>query len=360
MPTRTKNGRAVATSPPAGREHGRPLAGLAVVRPRAEPRDAAHVLAVASVEKLVALALKDRTRYRNAKRRGERARAEVLQEPDGATQVQRIYDALSSAAPAIRTATRAHVDSRPFAVEAAVTVLQLVREHDVKSTAGLALIGSAAAWLALSSMLRDRAFAVDPSALAVKQSRTKDDVGVTATLPMLGDVLKLGAQASAAARLDLLTALQIERETRQVEPHTLPAADGRVGWTPAMVAAIERRRAQEGTGEALDAADDVRPIPPAEDIPEANVEPPRRARVDERVVSAVEGERQDRAASAVGRVLVADGVIGPAGSGDALSPPARRGLCPHGTNPRACPTCAMAAQQAQLVENRRRIKEERR
>jgi hypothetical protein len=150
----------------------------------------------------------------------------------------------------------------------------------------------------------------------------------------------------------------VQERRRRIEASTYDEPSGEATTIEATLVRAESEDAPQGD------------VVPAMD----NDEPPRRARVDDapaddrpvrvsdRVVARVEGERQERAAHAVARVLVEAGVIGGPGSGDPLAPPAPAtpGLCLHGVNPRACPSCAMAAQQAQLTENRERIERDRR
>ncbi len=199
MTTRTKRGRVVAVTPPAGKAHGRLLAGVPAAHARPNHGSASRRLAVAMLDRQLALMLGDRPAYRTARRRADRARRAVLAEVGGVDEVRRVGEALAAARPALRLAARAHVEARPFAVMAAAQLVALTREHEVTCSAALGLLGSSATMHAIAEMLRGRVFASSPAEVD-------------------GDLVRLAATAAAAARTDLLTALQVEREARAARP----------------------------------------------------------------------------------------------------------------------------------------------
>lgn len=194
---RRKRGRVVAMSAPSARAHGR----LAEVAPasRADVRlaDPAERFAFALVERAVVRRSGDAKQKRAAKQRADRARAALIAASDGHDEVRRIASALASCGGAVlRTVERAHADLREFAARAAVRLTALVREHDVTSTGALVLLGSAARWSALAEALHERAFVLGSG----------DETFAT--------LVKLAQSSSNAARLDLLSALDLEQQSR--------------------------------------------------------------------------------------------------------------------------------------------------
>jgi hypothetical protein len=234
---RKAKGHTIVHALPVLQDHGRPLATVAAARPRVDAGDPAARYALGQVERALARATKDRSRERTARRRAERARHALLLETDGLGQVEAINRALTAdGGAAIRCAAKAHVDVRPYASQAALTLVSLVREHAVETTAGLAYLGSAAAWLALERWLLDRTFAgADPDK----------------------DLFKMASTAGASARHALGWALHVEAEARAARP----AAP--FPWLAAHRAAAARRTSP-------DASDDGEVGPGDDDVPEAD------------------------------------------------------------------------------------------
>lgn len=218
MPTRRKNGRIVPGSAPGTAPHGRPRTVAASKRSHTSAGDPATKYLAERFAVRLAMHDKDAKARRCAQERAERALAKLLAQPGGLERARAINVSLGKVDAAIRTASRAHVDLRPFAVDYAVLLLKLIDEHDVQSVAALELLGSAAANLKLASMLRDLAFRKGPGVLsASKTGKAADDEATTVsiTLPAFADLLKLAAALGAAGRGDLATALDLERQARE-------------------------------------------------------------------------------------------------------------------------------------------------
>lgn len=255
MAIRRKNDRAVVVAPPAGRSHGRIADVAPAAMGRAEPGDPAERLAVALIERELARVLKDGVRYQNANRRLVGIRRALLGRPEGRVEIERITTAVwANAGSAVRTAAKAHVDVRPYAVESAMHFVRWQREHDVRSSTALALLGAAATWTGLASVLRDRAFAQDPVGYGVQAAKSD---GQGASVHRSADaVLKAAVAADAAARLNLLSALDLEQRSRAERPHQIdPEVQRR------MIAIVEARQRQRAEAAALPAAGEE-PDPP--------------------------------------------------------------------------------------------------
>ncbi len=238
MTVRKKKGHIVTVAPPVVQEHGRPLAMAAASVPRAGDRDAAHRYALGCIERNLARAMKDPTKARTAARRAERAKAALLLEPNGLQEVQAIHLALSAdGGAALRCAAKAHAATREYAVLAADTLVSLVREHRLETSAGLAYAGSAAAWMALERLLLDRLFA-----------------GV-----MRPEALKMAGAASSSARHAMGWALHIEQQARDARP--APA----FAWTLPS-------RPHDAPGTSIEAQDPPEPQDVPMDAPEPDME----------------------------------------------------------------------------------------
>jgi hypothetical protein len=196
--------------------HGR----LAQVAPAARVditlSDAAERYAFALVEKHLARKVGDAKARKAATQRSDRARSALVLQPGGLTESRRIVTSLHSCGGAVlRVVEKAHPDLREFAARAAVRLTALVREHDVQSTSALLLLGSASQWSALGEMLRERAFAIGPAILTTSKAMRVDDGGtVSASLPAFESIVRLARDCSATARLDLLSALELEKQAR--------------------------------------------------------------------------------------------------------------------------------------------------
>jgi hypothetical protein len=203
MSTRRKRGRTVTASPSAGKRHGRLAAVPAVVRTRIDPADASERLAYALIERhLLNRGVPVETNERALKSRIDRARDEMRTRPEGAEEARRITQGLTANGGAmLRTVERSCIELRAFAARAAVRLVALIREHGIESTAALVLLGSAAQWTALADALRDLVFERGPTAPKGEG-------------PSFAELLKLAQSASGAARLDLLSALDVEQRTR--------------------------------------------------------------------------------------------------------------------------------------------------
>lgn len=226
MTIRKKRGHLVSVAPPVAAQHGRPLQGVAATRERPVVGDPSHRYAVAQIERALSLAMGNRSKYTTAKRRAERARAELVAEEDGLDQVKAINEALTAdGGAAIRRAAQASVDARTYAVNAAVLLMQIVREHGISSTAGLSHAGSWTGWAELERMTLDAAFAVGP-----KGER-------------FAELVKLAALASAQARHGSGWALHVEQQARDAKPQEWPA------WTAPQPAPARRDEPDEHQGD---------------------------------------------------------------------------------------------------------------
>jgi hypothetical protein len=203
MSKRKKNGRVVVVPPPVAQSHGRALPSAAAVRTRIEPGDPAERLAFAVVERtLQARGIVTGSSARAVKARIDRARAELALQPTGAEEARAITRGLTANGGAVlRSVEKASPDLREFAARAAVRFVAYVREHDVRSTAALVMLSAAAQWSAIGDALRDRLF-------------TKLDA----------DTIRMARDASSAARLDVLSALQVEQEARVARQPTFDAS----------------------------------------------------------------------------------------------------------------------------------------
>jgi hypothetical protein len=167
------------------------------------PGDPVLRFTLAQLERFIARARGDAGAERAAKRRGERARGLLLAAGRGRDEIKLVSAALAAAAPAVRTAAKAHSTTRAFAEQAAFAFVRALREHGLSSEASTSHMLSACAWGALESMLRDRAFALGFSGVAPK------DHG-----PTFAESLKLATQCEASARHARGWALHLEREAR--------------------------------------------------------------------------------------------------------------------------------------------------
>ena len=231
----------MATAPPTPKAHGRLARVAPVVRLQVDAGDPCERFVAALVERAVARKVGSPHDKRNAKARGDRARAALVAIPGGLDEARRIAVALQSSGGAVlRAVERSHAEVREYAARAAVRFVAITREHDVRGTAALAMLASGAQWSAFGELLREKALAMAPGDVA------------------LADVLKLAERASAASRLDVLTALQLERQSRDardadartIDPHELA-----------------RRVAQ------LRAHDHDEPAPPAAEAPHDEAQP---------------------------------------------------------------------------------------
>jgi hypothetical protein len=223
MPTRQKNGRLVVHSPPVTKAHGRDLPSAAAVHARVEPGDPAHRYIVAMVERQVARILKERTKYRNAKRRAERARAELLQQPGGHELVHGIALALTAdGGDAIRSACKAHVDVRPYAIKSAINLVHIVREHHLTSTAALVHATEWAMWSAVARVLLDRALERGIDVLSIGKTTHKGSETYSTTGGAFGDLVKLAGLASDKAAKALGWADVVEKQARDAQKQKRP------------------------------------------------------------------------------------------------------------------------------------------
>jgi hypothetical protein len=132
---------------------------------------------------------------------------------EGASLNARITRALTGRGGALlRTAERAHVHAREYARRAGAYLVQLVIEG-MENPMALSRGASYALHQALADQLMDLAFATDPRAgTTASLSRTlKDGSRLTNGLPSHGEILKLAHAATTQARLELLTALDLEQ-----------------------------------------------------------------------------------------------------------------------------------------------------
>ncbi len=310
MTTRKKNGHVVILSPPVTASHGRPLSTVRAIRTRPEANEPAARYAVAQVERALAKATKQTAKERTATRRAERARAALLREVDGLAQVEAVNRALvADGGASLRAAAKAHPNAREYAIQAALTLVRLVREHDVSTSAGLAYLGSAAAWLAHERLLHDRAFAAE-----------HPDAGL----------LKMASIAATSARHALSWALHTEKEARDARPAPMPWL---LNAPVAPPGAPEPEDEHEPAQDHEDAsADDGEPVRDPDEAPEADEhgeyenrfsysEPERVPHASEPPAGAVPGVGRTRAAASLApRTHDAQGrLIVPTGGPDAAA-----------------------------------------
>ena len=152
-------------------------------------------------------------------------------------------------------------------------LVRLIREHDVRSTSALALLGGAALWLALERLLLDVALERGPGVLSVSKSTGNDGTKISATLPMFGDVLAVAAKAGTTGRGHLLTALDLEQRSRTERgPSIDPLVQKRIADLLASRRALARPTAPEPAGNvepAMDAEDHTDDDEAAQSIVEA-------------------------------------------------------------------------------------------
>jgi hypothetical protein len=184
----------------------------------------------------------------DARRRAERRARDlrcVLVRSGGREAVGELQRALASDGGALlRAVARSAPGVREHLVRAAVTYANVAREHAVTSSSGLAVLARSARWSALSDALLD---AVTGAGLGAESERW----------------MKLAQLASASARLDLLTSLQLGKaadEARRTSAPTLTEADLR-----RREASMRARHEQEARSRGLEV--DLKPDEPTSDEP---------------------------------------------------------------------------------------------
>jgi hypothetical protein len=233
-----------------------------VVRTRIDAGDPSERLAFALIERhLQNRGVRTESTARALKSRIDRAREEMRGTPRGAEEARRIVEGITANGGAmLRTVQRSCVELRPFAARAAVRLVALVREHDIRSTAALVLLGSAAQWTALADALRDLVFERGPAA-------TPGDG------PSFGELLKLARDASNAARLDLLSALDVEKRTRDARDDDGVIDGEELARRVAALHAPQPEPPQDASDEASagDTEEDVATRPGGEEEPDDGV-----------------------------------------------------------------------------------------
>ena len=221
---RRKGDRVVATQPAAATAHGRLARTAPAIHVRTvDQRDGR----VRLVEALVlvrsqAAGIDVGLTPRALKARIDRARVELG--PEAGKRLTMAF--AETTGPMLATVKRAHADARPHAMRAACQFVILLDEHQVESTAAMALLASASQWMALGDLLRDRIFA-QPSG-----------EGMAAAV-------KMAAVAASTGRNDLLSALELEQRAKEGRPREWPQ------WTqPAQDAPGAARRAPGRRGAA--------------------------------------------------------------------------------------------------------------
>ena len=172
-----------------------------------------------------------------------RARKKLL-ETGGADLNRRVTYALAGDGRMLSTAERASVTARPYARRAASYLVTLLA-GGMGEPLALVRAASYAKHQALADLLTDLAFAADPRAgLAISESRTTEKGSkLTNSWPAIGDVLKLAHAATTQARLELLTALDLEERATAGRPaSTPPELAARID----AIIARDRERAEEG------------------------------------------------------------------------------------------------------------------
>jgi hypothetical protein len=83
--------------------------------------------------------------------------------------------------------------------------------------------------MSIATALRERAFELGPGVLTASRSKPDGEARVSVTLPAFADLAKIAERASAAARLDLMAALQIEAQSKAGRPAQMdPAVQARI------------------------------------------------------------------------------------------------------------------------------------
>jgi hypothetical protein len=223
---RKKNGRVVVDVPAAGRKHGRvariPPASPAVTDAAELARH--YLAACLSREFARRTSSSESTQYRSALRQAGKIAARLGQLPQGRDLLTRANTALGSRAvrSAITLASRAHADGKAFAIEAAATLAEVLIEHDVRSASALMMIGGAAAKTAAANMCFALALEKGPSLMSVTRGKKTDDgTQVSAQLAAFEPLLRAGINASNSARVDVLSALDLEKQSRDARPGVL-------------------------------------------------------------------------------------------------------------------------------------------
>jgi len=171
-----------------------------------------------------------------------RARASLLGHgPRGAELNQRITYALASGqGRVLQTAERACVSARPYARRAARYLVALV-VGGMGEPLALVRAASYALNQALADMLIDLAFAADPKAgIAASQTRTlKDGSKLTHSFATIGELVKLANATTTTARLELLTALDLQERGIAGRAPSAPSFDD-----PAVAARVAAREVE--------------------------------------------------------------------------------------------------------------------
>jgi hypothetical protein len=220
-----------------------------------------------------------------ARKRVSRARGRLAALEGGGQAVQRVHVALAHESGRIlRLAKTAELDLRPFVASLAVRFVAYLREHDPKTTKGIARMYSSAASDALAGALEEQLFRLGFRVMSATRTRVEDGTRLTLGLPAVEALMKMRLACLSAARLDFLAAMQAEAGAegglpRQSDPlgeHPLLQArrnrvtvDLNVAPTPP-----PKPRADEGEPEAdADAPDaavaDVEPPPVGPAVPVA-------------------------------------------------------------------------------------------
>jgi hypothetical protein len=147
----------------------------------------------------------------------------------------------------VRTCARAHVDMREHLVRAAVDFAHVAREHAVDSTSALATLGRSARWSALADAVLER---------LARDGLDGERVDALA---------KLATSATSSARLDLLGALELQR---QATDHARQPR-GFVWPTAAPAPQDSGRPSSPAEGDAVDASSPE--VPPSEEPPSSSV-----------------------------------------------------------------------------------------
>lgn len=221
MPMKRHKGRVHVVSAPQRAAEGRRALVAPATKARARfGRDGTNEsrvlrLALALVEVAIAIEAEraePSPSAQDARRRAERRARDLrglLVKAGGREAVGELQRALSADGGALlRACGRAHVDVRPALVRAAITFANVAREHEVRASSALALLGRSARWSAVSEALLEQI----------------TDGGVRAE--GIGELVKLAQTAGAQARLDLLGALQLSKHVADTTPD--PAVEARV------------------------------------------------------------------------------------------------------------------------------------
>lgn len=238
MPLKRRNGRDRIVSTPQRASEGRraPIAP-AVVVPIRSPSDALVVLGAElfNVEQARAIeASQPSPESTDARRRAEKRRSDVRYAlsryvgPESADAHQRALQLHCGAV--LRLAGKAPEGMREHVLLAAVEHAQVAVEHRIESTAARIFNTRSALWSALTRATLAEAV-LDPAAR--------------------GEAVKLARYADQCARLDLLTALQLERQARDGQRPTGPVLDERT-----IRAAVERAEQQALASAPPDDEDD--------------------------------------------------------------------------------------------------------